>query len=313
MGYTRSKGGKGRGKGRPGSPESATNWREEKKNQRRGIAPAAAEKTNSVAVSEVENRIVNSNLCLPWLPTNLSSESRKSIDSMLAESTCIASTAWVPMVDLSDTKPAPAGSLFGGSKILVKSGSELPVCLNCKASLSFVCQIERESLLHPFQGKGLVQVFACAICTPNKSIKSNRAACWASVINPQDPVELRDLENPAKPKRVVKWLPRKDFMHPFQAQDTLGRSLSSSEWAALGEAQIRGDKIGGFAPWLDSATSDLERHRLKCKVCDAPSRLLVTIDSFDNASAFEWGCDGCLMVFECPSHPEQVTAFIMST
>ena len=303
-------------------PPSKT-WSSSRRRRPPPPAAVADKKQGGASIAEsagAESRLVNSNLSLPWLPKHLSGESQKILDQLLATDSpqirSIATTAWVPMVDVSEAgkKPTPAGSLFGGCKILIKSGSDLPVCLNCKISLSFVCQIERESLLHPFQGKGLVQVFACAKCSSNKSLKS-RATCWASVINPQDPVELRDLVSPSSVssnKRVVKWLPRKDYMHPSQAEETLFCRLSVSQWAALGEAQIRGDKIGGFPAWLKSDTSHHEKSKLKCKVCDSALRLLLTVDSCDHAP-FEWGSDGCLLVFECPAHPEQVSALIMST
>jgi len=296
----------GRGKGRPALAvidKEGDNWRGE---NTKPVAKPHASPIPQAADSQAAV-IVNSNLALPWQPAALSPESLIAVTNMPTQS------AWVPMVDLS-AKPTPAGSLFGGSKILSKSGSELPVCLSCKEALSFVCQIERESLLHPFEGKGLVQVFACSKCCANKSIKP-RAACWASVISPQDPVELRDLKAPlAKAtRRVVKWLPRNDFMHPLEAEENLKRPLTPAEWTALGEAQIRGDKIGGFAPWLNRDSFIHEKNRnLKCKVCETPFRLLLTVDSCDN-TALEWGQDGCLMVFECPTHPEQVAALLMST
>jgi hypothetical protein len=134
-----------------------------------------------------------------------------------------------------------------------------------------------------------------------------RAACWATAIDAKRLDEYHEVasEQPAG-RRVVKWLPRKDFMHPQEAEALLNRSLSAEEWKVLGQSQIRGDKVGGFAPLLRPVESP------KCKTCSQQMRLLLSMDSMDNV-AFEWGKDGALLVFECAGHSDQVVALVVST
>ena len=297
---TTGKGGKGgyRRSARPESarPDSPENWR-----------PVTSPPTEL----DTQTRIVNANLSLPWMQENLKIDSRRILDNLVGENANIAATAWVPMVELGQDQPAVnQGSVLGGNRCWMKKSEILPVCLSCKAHLNFVCQIDRSSLLHPFQGTGLVQVFACPVCARTNLAKP-RASCWATSVDSSGEHEVREVPAP-RPcgRRVVKWLPRKDYMHPTEAELLLNRPLKLEEWKALGEAQIRGDKLGGCTPWLNC--SENERNRVKCKLCDERMRLLMAIDTFDNLS-FEWGNDGSLVVFDCPSHPEQVTALVVST
>lgn len=134
-----------------------------------------------------------------------------------------------------------------------------------------------------------------------------RAACWATTIDTKHLDDYHEVatEQPAG-RRVVKWLPRKDFMHPEEAEALLNRSLSTEEWKVLGQSQIRGDKVGGFAPLLRPVEVP------KCKACSQQMRLLLSMDSMDNV-AFEWGKDGALLVFECAGHSDQVVALVVST
>ena len=211
------------------------------------------------------------------------------------------------MVDLG-TEPALTGSVLGGPRALCRS-EPIPVCLECKQSLRFVCQVDRASLIHPFHGAGIVQLFACPKCVRNRNVKP-RTACWATVIDASD-ASLTAKEIgliTSKPgRRVVKWLPRKDFPHPLDCA-----ASTEAEWAVLGEVQVRGDKIGGCPSWLRKGLRTEQLPRLKCKECDAAMRLLLTVDSGDNVP-FEWAQDGCLMVFECAQHGDQVTAIAAST
>ena len=255
------------------------------------------------------SRIVNGNLSFPWSPERLSPEGQRVLDDLLRKGVN-STTAWVPMVDLG-TEPALTGSVLGGPRALCRPNDPIPVCLECKQGLKFVCQVDRGSLIHPFQGVGLVQLFVCGRCIKNPNVKP-RTACWATVVNPAIDSTLvsKDvgLIQSRPGRRVVKWLPRKDFPHPLDANVT----TSVEECRILGEVQIRGDKIGGTPAWLRHSLRSEQLNRLKCKECDAAMRLLLTIDSADNVP-FEWGRDGCLMVFECPQHGDQVTAIAAST
>ena len=308
----KGKGGKG-GKGRhrrpprnqPARPESPETWRQ---------APRTKSPPSAGGEGETHTRIVNADLSLPWMQDNIKPESKKILDDLMQIDPSISTTAWVPMVDLGQNEPAVnQGSFLGGNRCLMKKAEALPVCLTCKSQLNFVCQIDRASLLHPFQGVGLIQVFACPKCA-HSNIAKPRNCCWATLVDPTDKsveYEVRQVPAPRpNGRRVVKWLPRKDYMHPSEAEILFKRSLSVDEWRVLGEAQIRGDKIGGCVPWLNC--SDNERSRLKCKLCDKQQRLVIAIDTFDNL-AYEWGHDGSLLVFDCASHPEQVTALVVST
>ena len=267
-----------------------------------------------------ETRIANGNLSLPWVPEKLSIESQAVLDELCASSEGVCGTAWVPMVDLSGSQSDPhTGSFFGGSKVLMKQGTEWPVCLDCKEPLLIICQIDRASLLHPFQGRGLVQVFACIKCARLPGPKA-RTTTWANVVDlktgdaPESQHVIKEFVNASvsihRLRRIVKWLPRKDCMHPEDMEERLGKPLSERQWAVAGEAQVRGDKVGGFPCWLrEDAVS--QKQRLKCRVCDAKMRLLFAVDSGDNVP-LQWGRDGCLLVFECENHYEQVTALMMS-
>jgi hypothetical protein len=314
---------KGKGKGRrpfrhsnqerPDSPET---WRSTT------VAPTSVSKSPKVKQplanttsppSEVETqtRIVNANLSLPWTQGRLKPESQDLIDALVRANPNVSCTAWVPMVDLNKDQGLPShGSVLGGNKCWIKRSEALPVCIACKSPLNFVCQIDRASLLQPLQGSGIVQVFACPQCVRDPTVKP-RAACWATVIEGSKNMECREVPAPSMAsKRVVKWLPRKDFVHPIEAEELLNRSLSVEEWRALGEAQLRGDKIGGYAAWLSCPAT--ERNRLKCKMCDKQQRLLLSLDCMDHV-AFEWGNDGSLLVFDCLAHPDQVSALVVST
>lgn len=299
--------GKGRGKGgkrpvaQPERPDSPETWRN----------PTTAKPDPVAPVAEVDTRIVNANLSLPWIQDRVDPSSQRLIDELVKSNPAIASTAWVPMVDLGKDQTVGAhSSVLGGKISWTKRGETLPVCIACKGQLNFVCQIDRNSLLHPFQGSGLVHVFACPQCVRDPKTKP-RAACWASAVEQDNEFQAVELPAPNPTgRRVVKWLPRKDYLHPSEAETLLQRSLSAEEWRALGEAQIRGDKIGGCAPWLECPPN--EKARLKCKLCDKQQRLLLALDSADNV-AFEWGNDGALLVFDCAIHPDQVTALVVST
>lgn len=322
----RKGGGKGKGTRRPFKqqrPDSPDTWRQTeevseappaKLQNERSPRPTPHKPMRERTTSADEHRIANKNLSLPWMPDSLKPELQSVLDAMVAANPNISATAWVPMVDLSKDAIAPAtGTYFGGNRCLWKKDEELlPVCLGCKSALSFVCQVDRAALLHPLQGSGIVQVFACARCVQNVALKP-RAACWATTISHDQlkDYEVREVAGPQPAgRRVVKWLPRKDYMHPVEAEQLLQRPLSVNEWHVLGEAQIRGDKVGGCAPWL--SLNESEKSRLECKLCDKSLRLLLSLDSADN-TAFEWGRDGSLLVFECPSHSDQVVALVVST
>jgi hypothetical protein len=306
------KGGKGKRKGKGGKrpytqsqrPDSPETWRNVK-------SETALPTVSPPSEVETSTRIVNANLSLPWMHDRLHASTQKIIDDLVRSNPAITATAWVPMVDLGkDQSVGPHSTILGGNHCLTKPGEALPVCIACKNPLNFVCQVDRSSLLHPFQSSGLFQVFACPTCVRDPSTKP-RVACWATAVDSAEDCEAVEVPAPNKNgRRVVKWLPRKDFLHPCEAEVLLNRPLSAEEWRALGEAQIRGDKIGGCAPWLECPAS--EKARLKCKLCDKQQRLLLAIDSADNV-AFEWGTDGALLVFDCPAHPEQLTALVVST
>lgn len=322
----RKGGGKGKGSRRQvrqNRTDSPDTWRHtdevseappQKLNSERSPRPTPHKPMRERTTSADEHRIANKNLSLPWMPDSLKPESQSILDALLSADANISTTAWVPMVDLSkDAIAVSTGTYFGSNRCLWKKNEELlPVCLGCKAALSFVCQVDRAALLHPLQGSGIVQVYACARCVQNGALKP-RAACWAISIQPDElkDYEVREVAGPQPAgRRVVKWLPRKDYMHPVEAEQLMQRPLSVDEWHVLGEAQIRGDKVGGCVPWL--SLNESEKSRLKCKLCDKSLRLLLSLDSADN-TAFEWGRDGSLLVFECAFHPDQVVALVVST
>lgn len=256
-------------------------------------------------------KISNGSLLIPSMPERLSAESQMVLDLLTKEYPAITGTqAWVPIIDISSSPSAPsAGSFFGGHKILTKEGTEWPVCLTCKAPLVVVAQIDRGTLPHALGGKGLVQVFACSTCAKNKSDIKPKSACWANVVYPKE-TDLVPKECPlmaAPLRRIVKWLPRQDFMHPEDIEKTFEHQLTSSQWAVMGEVQIRSDKIGGYPCWLDKDS----RGKIGCKICKANMRLLAQIDSCDNVP-IEWGNDGCILVFECQHHADVVSAVMMS-
>ena len=141
---------------------------------------------------------------------------------------------------------------------------------------------------------------------------------WATVVDLADTntdYQVKEYANPrvpiAKLKRIVKWLPRKDYMHPEEIEVVSGKPLSGDEWRALGQVQVRGDKVGGFPAWL-TREGDIMREKLRCRVCDKNLRLLLQIDSNDNIP-LQWGTDGCLAVFECQEHWDQVTGIMVLT
>ena len=277
--------------------------------------PSSNEQVQTEDSSIHANRIVNGNLALPWTPNPLDSATQKILESMGPEST---STTWVPMVDVSvqpTNSSVYTGSYFGGNKALVREGSQWPICLGCREPMLVIGQVDRSSLLHPYQGTGLVQVFACVRCvTPRPT--SN---VWANVVDLADTsveYQVKEYVNPQAPtpklKRIVKWLPRKDFIHPEELETISGKHLGIDEWRALGKAQVRGDKVGGFAPWLPSQFKETIRPKLRCRTCDKSLRMLFQVDSNDNVG-FQWGPeDGYLAVFECQFHPQQVVGIMIT-
>jgi len=259
-----------------------------------------------------ENKISNGSLSLPCIPEKLSSNSQRILDSLIESNPSIVGSAWVPIIDIS---PSPmvmttfGGSHFGGDKIFLRSSSpvEWPICLNChKSPMVIVAQIDRSSLPHAISGKGIVQVFVCLGCGGPGMKNPKRSICWANSVGGREGFVIRQLpDDPAVSslpfRRVVKWLPRTDYMHPEDVS-----SLSIEEWSVLGEAQIRSDKVGGFPTWPSGRVSDVVK-KLTCKICDNRMRLLIQVDSKDNVP-IEWGNDGCVQVFECPNHPDIVSA-----
>lgn len=283
------------------------------------IKPTTYTKTSAASKppakpAPVDTRIASGNLSLPGMPEKLAPESQAALDALCSQIPRTSGTAWVPMLDTSEVSGWRAtGSFFGGNQVLMRTAI-WPVCIACKSALTLVCQIDRASLLHPLEGSGLVQVFACTACAkilPQRNLnaaKPSNSAVFATFADLSE--KDADYQLRASPKtatsfplrRIVKWLPRKDFAHP----EEVGKILTKFQWQVLAEAQVRSDKAGGFACWLDG------RDEKCCKVCKQPLRLLVQIDSGDNVP-FIWGNDGCIAVFECADHPEQVTALLMSS
>ncbi len=266
--------------------------------------------------TKTETKISNGSLLIPSMPDRLSHESQHVLDALARECQPLTGTqAWVPIIDISSSPSAPsAGSFYGGHKILMKQETEWPVCLTCKAPLIVVAQIDRTTLPHALGGKGLVQVFACAMCAKNKTDIRPKSTCWANVTFPGGTKDSNLIvkECPASCeavplRRIVKWLPRQDYMHPEDVERNFEKQLTMHQWAVIGEAQIRSDKIGGYPCWLDKDS----RNRIACKICKTNMRLLAQIDSCDNVP-IEWGTDGCLLVFECQQHTDIVTAVMMS-
>lgn len=256
-----------------------------------GSKAAAVVAPKSAGRRTETTRIANGNLALPYIPEKLSDESQKTLDGLLE---AISGTAWLPMIDTSAQGWDPScGSFFGGNSVCT-TNQTWPVCIACKVPLAFVCQIDRSTLLHPLQGSGLVQVFACTKCA------NLRKSAWATVTAPGTVLSTPGFAFPLR--RIVKWLPRKDYAHP----DDYERRLTREEWTVLAEVQIRSDKIGGFPVWLQQTEP-----RPTCNLCHKGMRLLVQIDSGDNVPFVWGGIDGCIMVFECQTHTEQVHALLM--
>lgn len=302
----------------PASPRGSSPRKQPSAPRRKPSAPHEAAKEEP----HVANRIANGSLTLPYTPASLDIATQKIIDSL---GPSVYGTAWAPMVDFSVQPPASgspngiyAGSYFGGNRALVKEGSQWPVCLSCHEPMLVVCQIDRNALLHPIHGTGLVQLFACIKCSaiPNPGRKPT-ATVWANMVDLSDSsidYKVKEYVNPQAPipqlRKIVKWLPRKDYMHPEDAETVLQRELSVDEWKALGHAHLRSDKTGGYPAWLNNKGPEM-REKLRCRTCDQSLRLLIQIDSNDNI-ALEWGHDGSLAVFECPQHPEQVVGILIS-
>ena len=260
-----------------------------------------------IGTSGDANRIANGNLSLPRIPERLSTDSQTLLDNLVEKYPFIVGSTWVPMLDITKDVDALSCSFFGGSKILLRNEkTEWPICLNCRSPMVVLAQINRAQLPHTLHGKGVVQLFACVKCAtaPNTP---RRSVCWATSVTDLTGWSTRECPKTSLSipfRRIVKWLPRTDYMHPQDVETETGIKLPIQEWAVLGEAQIRCDKVGGYPAWLVSGPP---KKFPTCKMCDRKMRLLLLIDSMDNVPV-EWGSDGCIQVFECPNHPDSVSA-----
>ena len=257
------------------------------------------------------NRIANVNLSLPRIPEKLSPDSQAILDNLVEKYPFIVGSTWVPMLDVTNETSALSHSFIGGTKILCRGSqhTEWPMCLNCRSPMPVLAQIDRSTLPHTLHGKGVVQLFACIRCaTAGAGAIPRRSVCWANSVPDLTgwiPRECPDSKATSVPfRRIVKWLPRTDYMHPLDVETETGIRLPIEEWAVLGEAQIRCDKVGGYPAWLINGPP---KKFPTCKMCDRKMRLLLLIDSMDNVPV-EWGIDGCMQVFECPNHPESLFA-----
>ena len=291
---------------------------EEKRSTGRRAPPVIAPRkisTESIVIgppgdtSSGGNRIANGNLSLPRIPEKLSTDSQAVLDNLVEKYPFIVGSTWVPMLDITTDNLGLMCSFLGGSRILLKNlQTEWPICLNCRSAMSVLAQIDRTSLPHTLHGKGVVQLFACVKCA-SASITPKRSICWATSVADPTGWVTRECPNragspPLPFRRIVKWLPRTDYMHPQDVETETGIKLPLQEWAVLGEAQIRCDKIGGYPAWLVRGPP---KKFPTCRMCDRKMRLLLLVDSMDNVPV-EWGADGCIQVFECPNHPDSVTA-----
>jgi hypothetical protein len=269
--------------------------------------------TGESPISE-SSKISNGSLIIPSLPEKLPTESLSVLEGVIAAfPAATGQQAWVPIIDTSSAPTPGSGSFFGGQNILMKAETEWPVCLSCRSPLAVVGQIDRFTLPHPLVGKGLVQIFACTACAKNSEKIKPKNTCWANVVyakesNPAFTLKECPSSSPLPLRKIVKWLPRQDYMYPLEIEAKSSTALSATQWAVFGEAQVRSDKIGGYPGWLNG---DESVHKTQCKICKANMRLLTQIDSCDNVPV-EWGHDGCILVFECPTHTDIVTALMMS-
>jgi hypothetical protein len=252
-------------------------------------------------------RISNGNLSLPRIPERLSTDSQTILDNLVEKYPFIVGSTWVPMLDITNDMNALSCSFLGGSRILLRNEiTEWPICLNCRCPMVVLAQIDRASLPHTLHGKGVVQLFACVTCATSTTVP-RRSVCWATSVGDVSGWTTRECPkttNSLPFRRIVKWLPRTDYMHPQDVETETGIKLPLQEWAVLGEAQIRCDKVGGYPAWLVSGPP---KKFPTCKLCDRKMRLLLLIDSMDNVPV-EWGADGCIQVFECQNHPDSVVA-----
>jgi uncharacterized protein YwqG len=212
------------------------------------------------------------------------------------------------------------GSHFGGSPY-AEVGEEWPVCPVCTTSLTFICQVDTTSGFHERpEGVALLTFFYCWECFPwGYGMEDEVEGTWV-VRTYSEPAESRAVPifpsngqpDPTRPcvveiEKVISF-PDLEALEEWseEAAELSSNSNTDEPWEpyrstveALGGLTDYATVVGGYPHCIQSdATPD-------CDLCEARMRLLVQIDSEDEADIM-WGDVGCVYLFHCPQHPKRI-------
>jgi uncharacterized protein YwqG len=113
--------------------------------------------------------------------------------------------------------------------------------------------------------------------------------------------ELPKIQDAFDPKIIVAWRENDDYPSPTDCVWEFNLEIDDDESDLMYDyLHQQGDKLGGYASWVQSAESPL------CPTCDQPmDRLLFQLDSNHNLD-WMWGDAGTGYILQCPEHKDRV-------
>ena len=222
-----------------------------------------------------------------------------------------------------------AGSHFGGQPY-AEEGDTRPVCPKCENGLTFICQVNAAKIkTQPVPDVGLFTFFYCLECFPfpvGEDDDHELEGQWvvrfydeptnSKAVVIDDPTgEAASIWPCSVRARAVNRLPGWEELRtvcPEAAEFAEGKS--DDGWDYYDEAAARLTKyrssdnhtvLGGYPLWMQGDYTPM------CPECGERMASLIDIAS-DKAAGLQWGDEGHLYLFYCPSHPGVVRMVIQS-
>ena len=206
-------------------------------------------------------------------------------------------------------------SHFGGQPY-AEIGERWPICPTCKTDLTFICQIDMASGFHEKpKGIDLFTFFYCWECSP-WGLNDEIPGTWVvrTYSDPKDTFAKPISPSGPEPDPPNVCLMTPERIHSFPDWEELDSRFSES-FSNIDEDDPRnayeaaveslgGETdfctfVGGYARWIQG-----EETR-SCDQCQNPMNLLAQIDS-EGEPDLMWGDSGCLYLFYCVNHPQEV-------
>ncbi len=223
-------------------------------------------------------------------------------------------------------EPPVTATKFGG-RPYAERGETWTRCGGCGEGVTFIFQCNLGECPHHRGAPELFTFFYCHRCGPWGELAEDQKDAWVvrryATPSPERAAEIED-RSPAKTRTRactarltgVFTLPETSEIaavspDAWDLAETIHAEAPDEVYEAAA-ASMFGDEpgegatqIGGFARWV------LEPEAPECAACRRPMRLLAQIESEEEAG-LNWGKKGSVYLFECGTHPEQVTMRLQS-